>query len=99
MDCFDIEIQREFSLSIGAIQVAASIDVVGSWWIDTNNFFRRQKSVVVFEFEQCVIMLPAKVSQAHDAEPVKMMAQLKIRVVFDNKADRRRNFFIDLSDN
>src|SRR4029079_18721703 len=98
MHCLHVEIRGKSLLSFGPVKIAFLVNGLRRTKLGRAQFRWGQKSVVVFQLEDSVIVFAAEVFQRRYRIAVKVVAKLKVWIKLNCESKRRRNVFVDLSD-
>src|ERR1041385_8315276 len=99
VQCLHVLILGEALAPVWAFEVAAAVGRRGVERARADaQLARGDEGVVVFEFEERVIVTRAEFFEAGDAVAEEVVLESEVRVVADDEADGRRNLLVDLGD-
>src|SRR6185503_11508973 len=96
MELLHVEIRGKPLFALRSVEVAFAIGGFRIAKLPRSQFPRRQESVVVFQFQDAVIVLLAKVFESSNGIPIEVVSELKVGIELDHKSERRRNVLVDL---
>src|SRR6185437_10225395 len=96
MEEFHVEIRGKPLFALRSVEVAFAIGGFRIAKLPRSQLPRRQESVVVFQFQDAVIVLLAKVFKSRDGIAVEVVSELKVGIELNHKSERWGNILVDL---